>query len=237
MKYLILTDTHLKSKRFKHTAYLHELLSCGEYDFVIGAGDIFDQYRYPYMRLDSGGKLIAEDLCELGPRFISIFGNHEPFLSGTAPLYSREDYIIQIGNKRIKVMHGHQLSKISSGSMFWSALEWLFCLFYKWIEVLTGLNILNIIKNLNMKRNADDGTAEEYISYLTNFKKRAYNLHAVYDGVIMGHTHLPELISMSPSFIYANAGSWVCKDPSWIEIEDSKITLRYMSGKYRELNI
>jgi UDP-2,3-diacylglucosamine hydrolase len=47
--------------------------------------------------------------------------------------------------------------------------------------------------------------------------------------LIYGHSHVPALVRMSPTQVYANAGSWLDR-PTFIRITDDRIALREWTG-------
>lgn len=231
---IVMSDFHLGSRKSKPreiARFLSELLKKPPNRLVL-AGDMFEFWSANYKNIDTEEhrivKLIAE-LSENGTKIVYIPGNHDrafrafaKFTFGKIKL--RNEYVVRQDHKKYLVMHGDEFDAFTRNHAVMSIL-------------LDQLYILLIKINAFLQKYS---RSEKSLSAIKHSKKyaetieRIRNLAFAYarsrklDGIIIGHSHWPELVGEPDSVTYVNAGDWV-ENCSYVVIGE-KVRLEYFKG-------
>jgi len=210
MKSLILSDIHLGSLLFNGERFLIELLD-HEYKEVYILGDILDVWvdKLDNIKNKYGELIHAINLKATRCPVIIVRGNHDPELSILKQIF----YNCEVNNtckitKDSIYIHGNQFDE------FIIQYSYLANFLYRihLIGERFGLNIREYFRKLffsiSSKRDKD-----YYNDLVLDIERAAYNKYRdSYKNIIMGHTHLPKIVSY-PYFgnirRYINSGDWI----------------------------
>ncbi|KKQ15453.1 MAG: Metallo-phosphoesterase protein, partial [Candidatus Moranbacteria bacterium GW2011_GWE1_36_7] len=142
-------------------------------------------------------KLVAA-LSEKGTKIVYIPGNHDrafraffEFTFGKIKL--RNEYVIRHDHKKYLVMHGDEFDAFTRNHV---VISILLDQFYVLLVRLSAF--LKIFSR-----------SKKSLSANKNSKKYAYARSRKMDGIIIGHTHWPELMDNPHGVAFANSGDWM----------------------------
>jgi len=224
----VISDVHLGTKGSKAEKlydFLSLLLENTPKRLVID-GDFFELWSTDFKPIGEIEYKIIRKIIELsqnGIKVVYIPGNHDRAFGAfqkitLGKIKIRDEYIISSENKKYLVVHGDEFDAFTRNHIIISLL--LDQLYYRlvkminWIKRIFGVNISV----------ADKKNSKNYKKIVTKIRKAAlaYARSKKVDGVIIGHTHWPEIYEEG-KIIYANAGDWL-ENCSYI-IVDGKIKL------------
>jgi len=231
---IIISDFHLgsqKSQPKELCRFLMELLKNPPRRVVV-AGDAFELWSTSYK--DTGAdeyrviKLLIE-LSENGTRIVYIPGNHDrafrTFFNFTfGKIKMRNEYVIRHDHKKYLVMHGDEFDAFTRNHVVMSIL---LDQFYVW---LVRLNSFFRIFSRSKKSLAEQKHSRRYAEIVEKIRSLAlaYARSKKMSGIIIGHSHWPELLVNPDGLIYANSGDWV-ENCSYIVVGD-EVRLEYFKN-------
>ncbi|EKD46898.1 MAG: metallophosphoesterase [uncultured bacterium] len=228
---IVISDFHLGSKKSqakKLGDFLHELLKNCPNRLVL-AGDVFELWSANYKNIEAAEhrviKLIAE-LSEAGTKIVYIPGNHDrafrafsKFTFGKIKM--RNEYVIRHDHKKYLVMHGDEFDAFTRNHAVISIL--LDQLYIVLIKVNAFLRIFSRSKKSlsSIKHSKKYNELIEKIRTLALSYARSRKM----DGIIIGHSHWPEIITTPNGPMYINSGDWI-ESCSYIVVGD-EVRLEY----------
>jgi len=221
---IFVSDMHLSTRACNYENLTNFLSHFYTTDLYL-IGDIIDLWKLKTVEKWSNKhtRIISELIQHMQDKtkVKYIIGNHDEFFKnfiGTfSNLHLMKEDIITINDKKLLITHGHRYD---------IAIK-----YFKWLGViLTGIHDILIKKgestfSLNeylKKKPAKITKFEELI--LKDVKKK--NL----DGVICGHTHIPNLIIRN-NLIYANTGDFVTNSSFIVQKNNKLILMAYENNQ------
>ena len=215
MKRLIISDTHIGSKFYKESELL-EFIKTTDYDQLILNGDIIEFLKIPVFTekaLD-----IAKSI-DYGKEIIYIVGNHDRAISKFIGkrlfgIEFMETYEFYESGRYFRIEHGDKYEK---GIVHYRALMKIISVFQDILERFTGWDATAWFNNLKINRRKVKRLWE------------IMNLNNDVDVLIVGHTHVPEVLiwidENEDIKTYVNTGDWV-SHATYVEINDGVVRLR-----------
>lgn len=212
---IVMSDFHLGSRKSKSkeiARFLSELLKNPPNRLVL-AGDMFEFWSASYKNIGTEEhrivKLIAE-LSENGTKIVYIPGNHDRAFRAFPKLTfgkikMRNEYIIRQDHKKYLVMHGDEFDAFTRNHAVISILlDQLYI-------VLIKINAFLQAYSKSKKSLSALKHSKKYQETIVRIKNLAlaYARSREVDGIIIGHSHWPELVTEADSITYANAGDWI----------------------------
>lgn len=241
MRICVISDVHFKynpktKEDFTNQKMLLSFLeeSCGKYDQMILAGDIFDlwyDWRYTIIKQYFPLLVRLDRLKEQGCKVVLISGNHDfwfgDFLPNTMGIeVYQEKYCITDFGKSILACHGdtHTVNdlryQVFRRIIRFSLLKKMFGFLHPDIALGIGSRMS---RSSRSRKEHPDIVSKKYNGLISFAKKQIEG--GKYDIIVMGHCHKPQLLQIGTGF-YANAGDWI-NHHSYIEICDGEVTLKY----------
>ena len=228
---IVMSDFHLgstKSKSKEIVKFLTELLKMPPKRLVL-AGDVFELWSTNYKHIEASEHrvitLIAQ-LSENGTKIVYIPGNHDRafwafsrFTFGKIKI--RREYIVRHDHKKYLVMHGDEFDAFTRNHVVISIiLDQLYVLLVK-------LNAFIRIFSRTKKSLSAEKHSKKYAEMVARIKKLAvaYVRTLKLDGIIIGHSHWPEIETEDDGIVYANSGDWI-DSCSYVVIGDN-VRLEY----------
>ena len=226
MNTIIVSDIHIGDPRSRVNDFLN-FLSATEAKRVIIAGDLWELWlRNPsWLRKNCDRVInIFNILGKTGTKFEYVLGNHdEDYLKD--PLIPLEvmpvvdhSSVELMGGKTLAVIHGHAFDK------YLKEVHWLYKLGYKF----KMFRKLACPSWWNRCAFIPPDTRSEFSRMMTEIHIQAEETYKKlgYDGVIMGHTHLPAETPYASGFLFFNCGDWLDDHASYVQVENGHIALR-----------
>lgn len=228
---IVMSDFHLGSRNSKSkeiARFLNELLRKPLNRLVL-AGDMFEFWSASYKNIGIEEhriiKLIAQ-LSENGTKIVYIPGNHDRAFRAFPKLTfgrvkMRNEYIIKHDHKKYLVIHGDEFDAFTRNHAIVSIL--IDQLYVFLIRINSFLRTYSRSKKSlsALKHSRTYAETVEKIRSLAISYARSRKL----DGIIIGHSHWPELVHEADGVMYANAGDWI-ESCSYVVIGDN-IRLEY----------
>jgi len=212
---IVISDFHLgsqKSQPKKLGHFLSELLKNPPKRVVI-AGDAFELWSVNYKKIDTEEyrviKLFAE-LSEKGTKIVFIPGNHDrafrAFFGFTfGKIKMRNEYVIRHNNKKYLVMHGDEFDAFTRNhTVIAILLDQLYV-------ALIRLNAFLRIFSKSKKSLASQKHSKKYAEIVEKIRVLAltYARSKKMNGIIIGHSHWPEIMTDPDGVVYVNSGDWI----------------------------
>ncbi len=191
------------------------------------AGDLFELWSTNFKPIGEIEYKIIRKIIELsqnGIKVVYIPGNHDrafqTFKKITlGEIKIRDEYLVHCGHKKYLVIHGDEFDVFTRNHIIISLL--LDQLYYRlvklenWLKRFLGINI-----PLANKKNS-----KNYQKVVKKIRSAAlaYAHSKKVDGIIIGHTHWPEIFEDKKKMIYVNAGDWL--ESCSYAVVDEKIKL------------
>ena len=212
---IVMSDFHLGSRKSKPKEigkFLHELLKKPPNRLVL-AGDVFEFWSANFKNIEKDEhhivKLIAE-LSEKGTKIVYIPGNHDRAFRAFAKftfgkIKMRNEYVVRQDHKKYLVMHGDEFDAFTRNHAVMAILlDQLYVILVKLNAFLRAYSksksSLSAIKH--SKKYAETIEKIRHLAF-------AYARSRKMDGIIVGHSHWPELIDGPDGVVYANSGDWI----------------------------
>ena len=231
---IVISDLHLGSKKSKIKKlgnFLHKLLKNPPYRLIL-AGDVFELWSTNYKNIEAGEhhviKLVAA-LSEKGTKIVYIPGNHDrafrAFFEFTfGKIKMRNEYVIRHDHKKYLVMHGDEFDAFTRNHVVISILlDQLYVL-------LVRMNAFFKLFSRSKKSLSAEKHSKTYAELVSKIRTLAlsYARSRKMNGIIIGHSHWPEILADKNSIVYANSGDWI-ENCSYVVVGDD-VRLEY----YRE---
>lgn len=211
---IVISDLHMGSETFKAEklyAFLSALLKKPPHRLIVN-GDAFEFWSTDYKEMGRYEyKCIrkAIELSENGVKLVFIPGNHDRAARGLVSLKFgkikiRNEYIIKNNGKKFVVLHGDEFDALLRNhvivSILIGRLYYILVKFAAFSKRIFGYNT-SIANQKKSKR---------YMKYVNKIKRAAiaYAASRKADGIIIGHTHYPEIFTNIDGIVYANSGDW-----------------------------
>ncbi|MFA6973649.1 MAG: UDP-2,3-diacylglucosamine diphosphatase [Parcubacteria group bacterium] len=222
---IVISDVHLGSMGSQAEKLYHFLdgLLQAPLNRLIIAGDLFELWSTNYKDIDKYEYKVARKIVELserGTKVVYIPGNHdrafrvfERFTMGKIKI--RNEYLIKDNHKKYIVMHGDEFDAFTRNHVVVTLLvDQLYVLLIKWSALLK--RYFNLGSSM-----AERKTSATYMKLVLKVRKAAltYAQSREVDGIIIGHTHHPEMFTNEEGIVYANAGDWM-DSCSYVVISD-----------------
>jgi UDP-2,3-diacylglucosamine pyrophosphatase LpxH len=215
MKRLIVSDTHIGS-RFCKKDDLIKLLKKTQYDQLILNGDIIE-----FLKIPTFTPLVIDlfNSVDFTKEIIYIIGNHDVSLRGFVGKAFRNvkfvsEYCFDEGGRKFRIEHG---DKYENGIIHSRQLMKIISVFQDILEKFFNINLSAWYSKLKFNRRK---------------VKRLWDimdLNNDVDVLIMGHTHIPEVLIWIDEEenikTYVNTGDWV-SHATYVEISDGVVRLR-----------
>jgi len=215
MKRLIVSDTHIGS-RFCKKDDLIKLLQETKYDQLILNGDIIE-----FLKIPTFTPLVMDIIrgVDFTKEIIYVIGNHDISLSGFIGQTFKnvkfvKEFFFEEGGRTFKIEHG---DKYERGIVHSRVLMKI---------ISAAQDVLELFFNINL--------SDWYTKLKFNKRKvkrlwDIMDLNENIDVLIMGHTHVPEVLIWIDEEenikTYVNTGDWV-SHATYVEIIDGVIRLR-----------
>lgn len=202
---LFISDLHLGSPLFDDEIVIVDLLQSPKYDEIVLVGDILDVWEDDIESILESNRAIVEAIhkASIDRPVTYILGNHDPdreTILKYLPLVGVcEEYLFGKG----VVTHGHQFDDLII------KYSWLakIVFYIHWVcERAFGINVKAYFRRLFYSLSAKKDK-RYYNDLIIDVEKNAIEKYSDYDYVIMGHTHLPKIVSGKTT--YVNVGDWI----------------------------
>ena len=215
-KYLFLSDLHLgdiNSEGLLVSEFNHQ-----DYDQIFLLGDTLDLWK---SRLGRTLDLLKQLCNEVPDNVVYIVGNHDDDLVPLTEILPERFFshrVVYIGDFSLLITHGHTFDKLCSSFTWRSRL-------LAYLEGVAdrrfGLDIRKFLYSLSHMTGTN-----LYPKLVDQVESKAveYCWQNHYNGIIMGHTHVP-VIKYLNGVLYCNCGDWV-QHRTYIELDDSTIILK-----------
>jgi len=222
MENILISDIHLGSDVCQASELCHLLKSIDTTTKrLIVVGDIFDSIDL--RRLKKHHWKVLSHIRKMADKVevIWLAGNHD----GPAEIVShflgvevREDYILESGDKRFLILHGHKYDKFIQERPIITAIA-DFC--YYWLQKLDKSHYFARMAKHNSK---------QYLRCSEMIKERACDdaVSQGCHGVVCGHTHNAEIKEVK-GVTYCNTGCWTEKPSTYLTITDGVPLLHQVS--------
>jgi len=226
---VILSDIHLGSASCMHEEINKFIDQISPQELILN-GDIIDgwaltrrgTWKPEHLRVLR--KIIK--LAEKGTKVVWVIGNHDDFLRKLAPMELVNidfvnEYEIQVGRKKLLIIHGDILDIFVNKFKFLSILGsvgYEFALYLNRIlnnrRKKKGLDYFSYAKKI--KKNVKKAT-----EYINQFEENAVKFAKKkgFDGIICGHIHEPRV-----SVDYYNSGDW-CESCTALVLENNQLRI------------
>ena len=215
MKRLIVSDTHIGS-RFCKKSDLIKLLQNSKYDQLILNGDIIE-----FLKIPTFTPLVIDlvNSVDFTKEIIYVIGNHDISLRGFigktfANVKFVKEYCFEEGGRKFRIEHG---DKYERGIVHSRYLMKIISVFQDMLEKTFNINLTAWYSKLKFNRRK---------------VKRLWDimdLNNDVDVLIIGHTHLPEVLiwidEEEKIKTYVNTGDWV-SHATYVEIDSGVVRLR-----------
>jgi len=196
---------------------------------VIVAGDLFELWSTNYKKIGKYEYKVIRKIIELSENDIKVVyipGNHDRAFNAfrkiaIGKIKIQSEYIIKNDKKKFIVIHGDEFDAFTRNHIILSLIIDRFYVFLikisSFFKTIIGFNISVY----------DKKKSSSYKKIVQKIKKAAlvYADSRKLDGIIIGHTHWPEVFTNIDNIIYANAGDWL-ENCSYLVV-DGDIKLKY----------
>jgi UDP-2,3-diacylglucosamine pyrophosphatase LpxH len=235
VKTLIASDLHIPDVKSGHREFLETLKGLDNVSRVILAGDTLDFWVAGLKQvLVEAEPLLTYLFSRFGDQFYYLLGNHdlnlEPMRKFCPNIKERVIFFAKPSNKKICVMHGHQLYP---GNYLQSktarVVAWLVSHFDKWVNTDTRKTLVSLSQQI-----AND----PYDKILAEYEKNmAGAAEGKYDVIVTGHTHLADIKKLTDRILYVNCGDNL-QSRNYVLMYDSVVELYdYSSGEPKLLEM
>jgi UDP-2,3-diacylglucosamine pyrophosphatase LpxH len=212
---IVISDFHLGSKRSsarKLGNFLHHLKDYPPKRLILD-GDVFELWSTNYKNIEAPEhrviKLVAA-LSEKGTKIVYIPGNHDrafrAFFEFTfGKIKMRNEYVIRHDHKKYLVMHGDEFDAFTRNHVVISILlDQLYI-------VLVKINAFLKLFSRSKKSLSAEKHSKKYAEIVSRIRALALNYarSRKMDGIIIGHSHWPEVLTDPDGVSYANSGDWI----------------------------
>lgn len=237
---IVISDLHMGSAGCK-AKLLNDFLKHHSSDWLYLNGDIFDCWKIEQNKWNftkTQGKVLRRLLkISLGnTKVVYVLGNHDDFFRNFIPYKINLGKIrvvnecchVGLDGRRYLVTHGDLFDTVSNLHRWVSmcgdsAYTWLLRMngAVNWLRGLFGLRYWSLSHYLKTK-------VKRAVDFIYRFEETLANYaqHKNYDGVIVGHIHVPE-IKLIDDIVYMNSGDWVETCSALVEDEEGNWMVLY----------
>ncbi len=228
---IVISDLHLGSKNSqakKLGNFLHKLLENHPNRLILD-GDVFELWSTNYKNIEGPEyrviKLVSA-LSEKGTKIVYIPGNHDRafrafFRFTFGKIKMRNQYIIRHNHKKYMVMHGDEFDAFTRNHVVISIL------LDQVYVMLVKINAFLKIFSRSKKSLSENKHSKKYAEIVSRIRTLALSFARTQkmDGIIIGHTHWPEILSDPDGLVYVNSGDWL-DNCSYVVVGD-EVRLEY----------
>ena len=228
---LVVSDIHLGTKN-SQTGKFYDFLSLlleNKPKRLVIAGDLFELWSTDFKKMGEMEYRIIRRIIELsqnGIKVVYIPGNHDRAFSAfkkitLGEIKLRDEYVIKNERKKYLVIHGDEFDFFTRNHIIISILlDQLLVLLVKvgiWVKRFFNINISVASKKKSQKY-------QKIVKRIRN-AALAYAKSRKMKGIIMGHTHWPEIMENKKGIEYVNDGDWL--DTCTYAVVGEKVKLEY----------
>jgi len=212
---IVISDVHIgiRNNQTRKLCDFLDLVIKNPPQRLIVDGDLFELWSTNYKEMgDYDYKIIRRliKLPQIGVKVVYIPGNHDRAFRAfrkikIGKIKIQNEYLIKDHDKKYIVMHGDEFDAFTRNHVI---LSIMIDKFYVLLIKLTAF--FKKLFRVNFSLYAKKHTSE-YNSLVVKVKKAAlkYAKSLKVDGVIIGHTHWPEIFTDLDGITYANSGDWI----------------------------
>lgn len=228
---IVVSDAHLGSKNSQPEKLYHflEWILDSKIKRLVIAGDLFEFWSTSYKKIGEEEYRVVRKILELSQKGIKVVyvpGNHDRAFRGFqrltfGKLKIRNEYVIKADGKKFLVVHGDEFDAFTRNNIIISLI------LDKLYAYLIHLNrFLKIVFRMN-KSISFEKYSSRYEKVTKKIKRAAlaYAKSKKADGIIIGHTHKPE-ISEERGITYVNAGDWI-EECSYVVVGEEGARLEF----------
>jgi len=254
MRRIFISDLHLcdrtAAEDFHHTLEFISFIGhyvLGNVDELYIVGDFFELWQAPLQTILVAHREPISALTKIadkGTKVTYIFGNHDYWFSyfkNPYPILFKsivESYSVK-GKLSIWVEHGHAYDMHNrTGAWTGKMITAIGGILERIVDPDIDQKALEALKEVqeNFKKiisfipPADPNYPGDKSEYDEAAKEKLIKEN--YDIVIFGHTHEPKIERIEEGKIYANTGSWVTDEPTFVEVTDTEVCLyKWIKGR------
>jgi len=228
---IIISDVHIgnKNNQVKKLCEFLDLVQKNPPHRLIVNGDLFELWSTNYKDMDNDDYRVIRELIKLPEKNIKVVfipGNHDRAFRAfkkikVGKIKIQNEYIIKEHKKKYVVLHGDEFDAFTRNHIILSIMVDKLYIFLIKIS-----SFLKWLLKFNASLYAKKETAR-YNNAVKKIKKAAlkYAKSMDVDGIIIGHTHWPDLFTDLDDIVYANSGDWI-DSCSYVVVGD-EIKLEY----------
>lgn len=228
LKRLFLSDVHIGDSRSQYQK-VKQLIEDENPDEIYLVGDILDLWKENFNKIQLKYFDFLTFLYNLSfqKQIFYIIGNHEDTIQKNCFLFEKIKFYdsldINIGNKKTRILHGHQYDKLV---LRYYPLARLLTWIHE-ILIKIGFDFSKFRFSLSSQQNKSifAKSLQEIEDKTIEDNKRQYNI------IIMGHTHIFKNINTSNTR-YINLGDWIFNCSYAIEENERIVLKKYKEGEY-----
>jgi len=221
MKRLFLSDLHLGDFNSKADKIIW-IVNDEKPDEIYLVGDIVDLWKNRLSNIQQRHQPVFSMLYRISfkTRIVYIIGNHDEKLNRTDNYFRNfffcESCEITIGDKRARIIHGHQYDdQIMKHYPFSLSLNFIHKIFIKTLKV----DFKKFRFSLSSKKKR-----RNFSRVLDKIKEKVIKDNEEFDILIMGHTHVSEQSKLN-KISYFNVGDWI-ENCTYAVEEEGKVCLK-----------
>jgi len=231
---IVISDIHIgiKNNQVKKLCNFLDLIWENPPHRLIIDGDLFELWSTNYKEMNADDYEVIRKLIKLPEKNIKVVfipGNHDRAFRAfkkirVGKIKIQNEYIIKGHRKKYIVLHGDEFDAFTRNHIILSIIVDKLYVF-----LIRANSFLKWLFKFNASLYAKKETVR-YSKAVKKIKKAAlkYARSLGVDGVIIGHTHWPEISIDSDQIIYANSGDWI-DSCSYIVVGD-KVKLEYFKN-------
>ena len=228
---IVISDIHIgnKNNQVKKLCDFLDLVQKNPPHRLIMDGDLFELWSTNYKDMDNYDYKVIRELIKLpekGIKVVFIPGNHDRAFRAfkkirVGQIKIQNEYIIKEHKKKYVVLHGDEFDAFTRNHIILSLM-----IDKMYVFLIKISSFLKWLLKFNASLYAKKETAR-YNKAVKKIKKAAlkYARSMDMDGIIIGHTHWPDLFTDIDDVIYANAGDWI--DSCSYVVVGSEVKLEY----------
>jgi UDP-2,3-diacylglucosamine pyrophosphatase LpxH len=228
---LVISDIHIGIKNNqvqKLCAFLDLVLKNPPHRLVVN-GDLFELWSTNYKDMDNYDYQVIRKLIKLPEKNVKVVfipGNHDRAFRAfrkikIGKIKIQNEYIIHEHKKKYVVVHGDEFDAFTRHHIILSIM-----IDKMYVGLIKMTSFFKWLFKANFSLYAKRHTSK-YNNLVIKIKKAAlkYAKSMDMDGIIIGHTHWPEIFTDLDGITYANAGDWL-DSCSYVVVGD-EIKLEY----------
>jgi UDP-2,3-diacylglucosamine hydrolase len=227
---LVASDFHLGIPNHPMSAALHAWLdhAADRTQHLILNGDVFDfWFEYGHVIPRGHTRILGHlaALVDAGMRIDFVGGNHDwwagSYLAEEVGLIlHHHPFVMDLAGLRILIAHGDGLGQ---GDLGYRALRWtlrspITRTAFRWLHPdIGGWAAGRVSRTTPTPRQGPGPPVHPRVAHLARWAEARMIDDPDLDGVILGHTHVPQRIEIARDRYYLNAGDWL-HHATWVEL-------------------